>query len=517
MILHTNRDLSFCRRRKTNRVKKLLTSACAAGLFGLVFPAQATPIGPDPVDITSDIRVLAEKVGNMPRKLGPGLILVDPTDPSLGTFPTINAGSPVAIGDDLYFVDQVDGVLRLNDEGGLDTVFSIEDGDAPAGLDLENRQAVMNISEGRYADTMYIVLTANGPGSVQGLPSSVPVYEMPDPVGEACCFGVGFLNNIYDVQQSELTPAIIAGVLPPFATNGTESQILFEGDLVAGKLANLQPIAVFESQSGPHHHGGGMLTLPDGRVLYVTGDGIPFGMNGRESAQSLDSHLSKLLIVDPDDGSISIVATGLRNVQHLEYVDASGPVKPTIGFADVGGWTAEEINFVEVSELLDPGKVENFGWGINPDDGLAREGTFYVGPGQAFTFGTPPVQNVAPSPEMDFLQPHAQYERPANGDPNGGLASTGPVTSKKSLRKLTTLFSDLDSGILYGTTGDFDDIATTVYKLTVVGENGMAYESLEKLAGLDRVDPRFFRFPDGTAGVLFEANGDFYRLTELKK
>lgn len=492
-----------------NRIKKILLLACVSGLLGVVFSAQATPIGPDPVDTTSDIRVLAEKVGTMPRKFGPSLILLNPGDPSQGTVPAVNVGSPVAIGDDLYFVDQTDAILRLNDQGGFDTVFSIDDGDAPAGLDLNNRQAVMNISEGRSGDTMYIVLTANGRPA---MPANVPVYAMPDPISEPCCFGGGNLPNIYDITQ----PDVAGTAFGFFAMNGVESQILYEGELVGGKLVNLRPIAVFESQNGPHHHGGGMLTLPDGRVLYVTGDGIPFGMNGRESAQSLDSHLSKLLIVDPDDGSIIIAATGLRNVQHMEYVDASGPPNAYIGFADIGGWTAEEINFVEVSELLDFGKVENFGWGVNPDDGLAREGTFYVGPGQAFTTGTPPVDSAAPSPEKRFRQPHAQYERPANGDLNGGLASSGPVTSKRSLRTLTTLFSDLDSGILYGTKGDFDDIATTVFKLTVVGENGVEHGSLEELAGLSRVDPRFFRFPDGTAGVLFEANGDYYRLTELK-
>lgn len=493
-----------------NSVKKLLASACVTTLLGITFLAHATPIGPEPVDLTSDIRVLAEKVGMMPRKLGPSLVLLNPADPSLGTVPAVNVGSPVAIDDDLYFVDQTDGVLRLNDAGGFDTVFSIDDGDAPAGLDLNNRQAVMNISKGRTADSMYIVLTANGQPA---MPPNVPVYAMPDPISEPCCFGGGFLPNIYDITQ----PDVAGTAFGFFAMNGVESQILYEGDLVDGKLQNLRPIAVFESQNGPHHHGGGMLTLSDGRVLYVTGDGIPFGMNGRESAQSLDSHLSKLLIVEPDDGSITIVATGLRNVQHMEYVDAPGRSETYIGFADIGGWTAEEINFVELSELLDLGKVENFGWGINPADGLAREGTFYVGPGQAFTTGTPPVDSVANSPEKGFVQPHAQYERPVNGDPNGGLASTGSVTSKRSLNKLTALFSDLDSGILYGTKGDFDDIATTVYKLTVVDGNGVEYESLEELVGLTRVDPRFFRFPDGTAGVLFEANGDFYRLTEMKK
>ena len=412
----------------------------------------------------------------------------------------------MAIGDDLYFVDQVDGVLRLNEQGGFDTVFSIDDGDAPAGLDLENRQAVMNISEGRTADSMYIVLTANGQPVVPG----APVYAMPDPKFESAFFPGGPVVNIYDIEQGDL-PGF------PFALNGVESQILYEGDLVGGKLVNLRAIAVFESQNGPHHHGGAMLTLDDGRPLYVTGDGIPFGINGRESAQSLDSHLSKMLIVDPDDGSTTIVANGLRNVQHMEYVSGKGKPNSWIGFADIGGWTAEEVNFVEVSELLDTGRIENFGWGIN-EDGFAREGTFYVGDGQVFTSGTPEVDtvNVPSTPEFGFIQPHAQYERPTQGDPLGGLASTGPVTSKKSLRKLTTLFSDLDSGILYGTMGDYDDIDETILKLVVVDENGTEHGSLEELVALPRVDPRFFRFPDGTAGVLLEQNGEFYRLTELK-
>jgi hypothetical protein len=30
-----------------------------------------------------------------------------------------------------------------------------------------------------------------------------------------------------------------------------------------------------------------------------------------------------------------------------------------------------------------------------------------------------------------------------------------------------------------------------------------------------RPDPRFFNFPDGSAGVLLERTGDFYRVTEV--
>jgi hypothetical protein len=40
--------------------------------------------------------------------------------------------------------------------------------------------------------------------------------------------------------------------------------------------------------------------------------------------------------------------------------------------------------------------------------------------------------------------------------------------------------------------------------------------TLKELAHSDRGDPRFFKFPDGTAGVLLEHSGAFYRVTEVK-
>jgi hypothetical protein len=39
--------------------------------------------------------------------------------------------------------------------------------------------------------------------------------------------------------------------------------------------------------------------------------------------------------------------------------------------------------------------------------------------------------------------------------------------------------------------------------------------TLKELAGVERPDPRFFRCPDGTAGVLIERTGQFYRMTEV--
>jgi len=482
---------------------KTVVATAAGCLYSATAFAQPA-FGPDPIDLNSDIVVEAEFMGNMPFVVAPGLVkgpLVQ------------NIGSPVAIGKELYFIDQNDAILRFegdDDDGAaeVETIFSILRGDAPAGLDLVNRQAVMNISEGPDKNSLYVMLTAER----TSLLPVVPRYTMPAPLGEICCGGAPFLPDLYDVVDADMVGTGFAF----FNFPGLEHQILYEAELEDDRIVSMRPIAIFDAGGGPGHHGGGMLTVPDGRILYVTGDGLPFGMSGRESAQDPASHLSKLLLIDPADGSIEVAAVGLRNVQHLEFTEARGNEEVYVAFADIGGFTAEEINFVRLSDLLDTSVVENFGWGTNLGDGLAREGTFYVGLGEPYTSGTPPVEAVAPSPEAGFIQPHAQYERPVNGDPNGGLASSGPVTSKRSLRKLTALFSDLDSGVLYGTTGEFDDIATTVFRLGLVDENGNAFASFEELAGLPRVDPRFFRFPDGRAGVLFEANGNFYRLTELK-
>ena len=41
--------------------------------------------------------------------------------------------------------------------------------------------------------------------------------------------------------------------------------------------------------------------------------------------------------------------------------------------------------------------------------------------------------------------------------------------------------------------------------------------TLKALANAPRPDPRFFVFPDGTAGVLLEATGQFFRLTEVSR
>ncbi len=231
---------------------------------------------------------------------------------------------------------------------------------------------------------------------------------------------------------------------------------------------------------------------------------------------------SKLFIIDPTTGEVELAAKGLRNVQHLEIAEYQGVEYLT--FADIGGVTAEEVNVIPLADIMDTSVIENFGWGV-AEDGLAREGTFYVGGdfdpsnplanGIAGVLGTqPPATGVSPVPESGFIQPHAQYNR------TGGefVAASGPVISEKSFGdKLSLVFGDLNLGTLYGTTDPLDAVAADVFVLNLVDESGTA-TTINDLAGDGvnpvRADPRFFTFADGTAGVFLETTGDYFRLTE---
>ena len=253
--------------------------------------------------------------------------------------------------------------------------------------------------------------------------------------------------------------------------------------------------------------------MPDGRLAYTTGDNLPFGMEGRRAPQDDNSHLSKLLIVDPADGTATVTAKGLRNVQHIQRT--SNPAG--IAFADIGGVTAEEVNFIAWSDVLDTDTIENFGWGRNAD-GLAREGTFYVSEGTPFKLGTEPAaEGSAPVPEPGFRQPLAQYGR-SDLSPFTFVAASGPAVSKKSFKEISLVMGDLANGEVYATTAKIDGTDVELFEVNLVDENGDPLgpgNSLNDIEG-GRVDPRFFTFPDGTAGVLFELTGNFYRLTEVK-
>jgi len=55
-----------------------------------------------------------------------------------------------------------------------------------------------------------------------------------------------------------------------------------------------------------------------------------------------------------------------------------------------------------------------------------------------------------------------------------------------------------------------------VLAVTLIDSQGQTI-TLTALSKGPRGDPRFFNFPDGTAGVLVEATGQFFRLTEVAR
>ena len=219
-------------------------------------------------------------------------------------------------------------------------------------------------------------------------------------------------------------------------------------------------------------------------------------------AQDATNHLSKILRIDPADGSAAVVGMGVRNPQRLAVYGEGAAAR--LDFIDLGGALAEELNSTPMTRLLAGGSPQNFGWGRNPVDTQAREGTFYIDPGGAAT-------GAAPIPESGFLQPAAQFGR----EGAALIGASGPVSSPASFSRITSLFGDLVSGSVYATTGALTLTAQEVFRVNLVDQNRQPV-TLAGLTAGQRPDPRFFNFPDGTAGVLLERTGSFYRLRQTR-
>jgi len=283
-------------------------------------------------------------------------------------------------------------------------------------------------------------------------------------------------------------------------TDSDKWQVLYRYTFDGVSLASPQAIIALQVRS-TGHTGGGLLVLDDGTLLATTGDNGDAFEDGRQYPQDPLNHLGKILRIDPFNQTATVVALGVRNVQRLFLDPNNGD--PRLEFIDIGGSIAEELNTISLFDLLAPATLPNFGWGRNAADQRAREGTFYIDQGGA-TVGT------APQPEPGFLQPVAQFGR------EGAtlVGASGPIGgSIPSFSQLTSLFSDLVSGRLYGTTAGGSTSQQTVYEVSIVDASGQQI-TLAGVAG-GRPDPRMFLFPDGTAGVLLEKTGDFFRVTEL--
>lgn len=487
-----------------NFLNKFVFGGVSAVLLALPSVASAD-FTPDPV-VDSDLTVKVEYVGTMPANVVP--------------FAPANRQSPVPYGkDELFLIDQRGAIYSLIDEcafgkrrgkdddepctaaSSLVQIFDANT-DAPAGLSLAgNDDAVLNMVGNARKDKVYIIYSS------LTLPAGVQNNEMP--IGQIEDFPAAGLSNkdIYRINDDVF-------VFGFNFTLRTEYQVLYEYDYINRQLLNPRAIVSWETQAPLTHNGGAMALLPGGRLLITTGDALPFGMEGRAAAQDDNSHLSKLLIVNPKNGHVQVAAKGLRNAQRIQLTKFPFGV----AFADIGGVTAEELNWISLGRVLRARKIENFGWGRNAD-GNAREGTFYVGQGQGFVLGTEPgAVGEAPDRERGFMQPLGQYGRSEDGGA-GFVAATGPVISGKSFNRITALWGDLATGRVFAMQDRLRGVDKPVYRVNLVDENLNsvgASNSLNDIGG-GRVDARFFLYPDGTAGVLFESTGDFYRLTELEE
>jgi hypothetical protein len=196
------------------------------------------------------------------------------------------------------------------------------------------------------------------------------------------------------------------------------------------------------------------------------------------------------------------VAIGVRAAQRL-IVTGEGQ-NARVSFADPGGWVADELNSVAVADLMRGSPAPNFGWGRTAT-GRSREGTFFID-----RVGSS-VERIA-SPEASFIDPVTEIGRGRAAL----FALSGPVASSVSFRRIAMLFGDLVSGAVFAIMSPPETRRQQTFAVTLVNDANQTI-TLQQLANGIRPDPRFFTFPDGSAGVLLERTGEFFRLTEIQK
>jgi hypothetical protein len=367
-----------------------------------------------------------------------------------GTNPT----SPAVAGSQLLLIDQW-GSIDAWDAAGSRLLLS--SANLPAAITPIGAEVVLNVAANADGSTVYVMFTS------ATVPTGIP-------------------------QR----------VSPRFGADAW--QVLYRYDFNGTALSNPRAVTALQVRSDGHT-GGGLAVLGDGTLLFATGDSGDAGEDGRQYAQDPLNHLSKILTINPADGSTQVVAMGIRNVQRL-VVDPNGG-DPRMLFNDIGGSVAEELDSVRLADLTG-GPMHNFGWGRNSVDGKAREGTFYIDANGV-------AVGAAATPEAGFDQPVAQFGR----EGAALIAASGPVSSPRSFVTVRSLFGDLVSGSVYAVTGALSSAGQSVFRVGLV-DSASKTVTLNGLAGGTRSDPRFFNFPDGSAGVLLEATGDFYRLTEIR-
>ena len=409
----------------------------------------------------------------------PQKFVPDPIQPSdlkvrldlVGTMPSrTNPTSPAAAGSSLLLIDQAGMVFAWD---GSQAAVLLSKSNAPAGVKFVGAEPILNVAANKTGTIVYVMFISST------VPNDVPKRASPRAESDAW-------------------------------------YLLYAFDFDGRSLTRPRPIVALQER-WDGHSGGGMTVLPDDSVLFAAGDNGDSYEDGGVDAQNPANHLAKIVQIDPATGAVKVVAVGVRACQRLTIDTFDGD--PRLTFVDPGGWVSEELDSIRLADLLGP-KPPNFGWGRAATDGRSREGTFYID-----RIGNSTAKATVGEP--GFVQPVAEFGR----EKLSQFAVSGPVHSTASFRTIMFLFGDLVSGAVYAVTGapaalHLSDAVSAVtgapaalhlpvFAVTLVDGQGQPV-TLKALANAQRGDPRFFNFPDGTAGVLLEATGNFYRLTEVR-
>jgi len=401
--------------------------------------------------VTADVALRSQQAPLVPKAVSPSDLSV--TIEPVGKMPAAsNPTSPFVAGSTLILIDQAGALLRW-DGATAQPLLSIKT--PPAGLQPTGSEAIVNAASNAAGNAVFVVFTSTS------------------------------------------TPR---GVTPRRSTRpGADAwQVLYRYDFDGTALTNPRPFAALQVRTDGHT-GGGLAVLADDTVLFATGDNGDSGEDGRAWAQDPASHIGKILRIDPKDGQVTVVAAGVRNPQRLSVGAREG--ETYLDFAEMGGSVAEELNSISITDLLREGAAINFGWG-RARDGRAREGTIYISAAGA-------ADGAIAGVEPAFRSPVATLGRESRQQ----FGISGPVSSDVSFRRISVLFGDLPGGDVFALTGSRRELAQPVFGVELVDRDGKPV-SLKQIGGGQRADPRFFNFPDGSAGVLIEKTGEFFRLTE---
>uniref|UniRef100_A0A7S2RK10 Glucose/Sorbosone dehydrogenase domain-containing protein n=1 Tax=Eucampia antarctica TaxID=49252 RepID=A0A7S2RK10_9STRA len=516
---------------------------------------RAEECKPLPLEFSNTMGLMIEKIGSVTA------INTDAFSYNMAVFDNFD-------GSMTFFLDQKNGVIYCFDsnDSTTSTIFDMNTSDIPAGLTLDwslgssgQTYKVKSMTQGMADDQVIVVFTSSTLPT--GWTKADATLPAPGTYGQYMC---GPDNTVWipDIYRPGVIPDCFAngGGVPTF----TGYDVFYKFNIVDGKLANPDPFFVHESAVLVGHLGSGIITLDDGRVLWSTGDCTVFGLDGHYAPQLNFETCGKILLLDPTSkGEYRVVAKGVRNSQQMRIftkdktLNSESPKSKSLktkvpkskapksdkrklkkeknkkdstsmeylAFMDIGGVTAEEVNAVSIDEILGS-EIVNFGWGRNIHDGKAREGTFYVNPGNGGVLGIEPSCAAnAPIGEHGYIQPWIQFGRTAT-DFYYAISSLAIPTAGND--KLKLLWSEFNTGQIMGTDEIFVDGAPPVtgYKIKIHnadaagaylenGLNDLVKEELGDVGYTSRGDPRLFHFPDGHAGVFIERTGIFYKLTEM--